>query len=70
MFRKFSFVVIGFLVLTLCVPANAQDDLIHSQTENVMESKAYTYGYDSLMSQLNKWRLNPYIVIDSIGKRS
>jgi len=68
MFRKFSFVVIGFLVLTLCVPANAQDDLIHSQTENVMESKAYTYGYDSLMSQLNKWRLNPYIVIDSIGK--
>lgn len=68
MFRKFSFVVIGFLVLTLCVPANAQDDLIPSQTENVMESKAYTYGYDSLMSQLNKWRLNPYIVIDSIGK--
>ncbi len=68
MFRKFSFVVLGFLVLTLCVPANAQDDLIPSQTENVMESKAYTYGYDSLMSQLNKWRLNPYIVIDSIGK--
>jgi len=65
---KFSLAVFCFLSLILCVPADAQDNSIRLQPENVNVSNIYSYGYDSLMAQLNKWRQNPYIVIDSIGR--
>ncbi|MHC1738156.1 MAG: M14 family zinc carboxypeptidase [Ignavibacteriaceae bacterium] len=65
---KFHLAVFGFLVFILGVPTDAQDNFIQLQPENVIKSNMYSYGYDSLLSQLNKWRLNPYIVIDSIGK--
>jgi hypothetical protein len=74
--KKLITIVLLFSSLVFPQALNLVDGLLlnidkcgfsESEIQNVESTNNWGYSYDSLLVDLNRWRLNPFIKIDSIG---
>ncbi len=58
-----------FFLLAVSSYAFAQDELISHPSETISQTQGdgWGYNYEDMLIDLNKWKFNPYIQIDSIG---
>ncbi len=57
------------LIIAICLSSIiiAQEYFKLAKDDTNYETLNFGYGYDSLLTQLDKWRQSPYVTVDSIG---